>query len=135
MKIWEDHLDFVLGATVYGRTLKDADSGATYRPRWAQVLNYELELRKEAFRLVRKRKATNFGTMTQGSGKSAETAVRPPAVTVHFFVLQSAVAQGQLTSHVCWPMQAFATKSVRFLAALHLPIDRFPSLQLPSGVP
>ena len=60
MKIWEDHLDFVLGDKVYGLTLKDADSGATYRPRWAQVLNYELELRKEAFRLIRRGKATNL---------------------------------------------------------------------------
>jgi hypothetical protein len=49
-EVWADHLDYILGDTVFGFDIKAA--GRSIRPPWDLILSYEQEIRKEAIRLV-----------------------------------------------------------------------------------
>ena len=49
---WTEHVDWLLGRLVYGSQVKDPGSATIIRPSWEVVLNYDLEVRTRAYKLV-----------------------------------------------------------------------------------
>ena len=49
--VFQDLVEYILGAQVAGLETSDASQRAIARPLWADVLNYELQVRKQAYKL------------------------------------------------------------------------------------
>ena len=49
---WTDYVDWLLGRSIHGTQIKDPGSNTVVRPSWEVVLNYDLEIRSRAYKLV-----------------------------------------------------------------------------------